>query len=134
REVGQVVQTAPTDPGEAPQSPGRLSRHYAPGTPLTLVDDLEAPPPGPSQRVALLRVLGDVAPARRAFEAAGHTVVEARSLAGPDDLSGAARELFAGLRALDDSGADALFAERCPRSEGLGFAIRDRLERASTRR
>ncbi len=118
----------------APESPGQLSRHYAPGTPLVLVDDLETPAEGPPSRLALLRVSGDPDLARRAYEAAGHTVVDVVSLSRGGDLAEAARELFAALRRLDDCGADTIVAERSPTSSGLGFAIEDRLQRASALR
>jgi len=117
-----------------PEGPGQLSRHYAPGTPLQLVDDLEAPPPLEPVRVGLLRVTGDVAPARTAFETHGHQVIEALALSTAGDLAEAAKALFAALRHLDDSEADVLVAERPASTAGLGHAIADRLQRASARR
>jgi L-threonylcarbamoyladenylate synthase len=49
------------------------------------------------------------------------------------DLSEAARNLFAALRALDTSEADMILAEVFP-DEGLGRAINDRLRRAAAKR
>jgi L-threonylcarbamoyladenylate synthase len=49
------------------------------------------------------------------------------------DLSEAARNLFRAIRELDECGAGIIFAEKVP-DVGLGRAINDRLERASTRK
>ncbi|MEN0067946.1 MAG: L-threonylcarbamoyladenylate synthase [Myxococcota bacterium] len=128
--AGPVVRQAPLSVGERPEAPGQLSRHYAPGTPLTLVDDLTKPLVGAPPCVGLLRVLGPVEEAQAAYEAQGHTVVIARSLSA-STLTEAAQRLFAVLRELDESTAEALIAERCPSHVGLGHAIADRLERAA---
>lgn len=113
----------------APEAPGQLGRHYAPGTPLQLVDSLHDAVGRAAGRMALLRVLGPVD--AEAWRAAGHEVVEAMSLSAGGDLGEAAQRLFATLRELDHCDVDIILAERCPTSEGLGYAISDRLERAS---
>ena len=56
-----------------------------------------------------------------------------RVLSPTGDLGEAARGLFAALRELDASGAEVLLAEPVP-ERGLGVAINDRLERASSKR
>ena len=53
------------------------------------------------------------------------------SLGSADDLAQIARNLFAGLRALDEQGVDVILA-RDFGQEGLGLAIRDRLQRAAS--
>jgi len=95
-------------------SPGQLERHYAPQTPLRLnVKDVN-----PNE--ALL-AFGPNAPqgARQAI-----------NLSAAGDLAEAAANLFAGLRALDRSGASAIAVMPIP-DRGLGEAINDRLQRAA---
>ena len=52
--------------------------------------------------------------------------------AAPADAEGYAHELYAALRLLDSSGAARILVERVPEGEEW-TAIRDRLQRASTR-
>jgi len=95
-------------------SPGRLERHYAPQTPLRLnVKDVN-----PNE--ALL-AFGPNAP-----QGARQTI----NLSAAGDLAEAAANLFAGLRALDRSGATAIAVMPIP-DQGLGEAINDRLQRAA---
>jgi len=117
-------------------SPGHDSSHYAPRTPLTVLSGpISAADPralrmlAGADPVAVLRVLGPEAPARKAL--AGADLVAVRSLSETGDLAEAARHLFATLRALDDSGAARILVEPCPTEAGLGHAIADRLRRAA---
>lgn len=98
-------------------SPGRLERHYAPRTSLTLVTNPESSSPAP--RAGLL-----------AFETSrpGYGAVEILSPSG--DLVEAARNLFGALRRLDAAGLEHIEAEAVPET-GLGRAIMDRLRRAA---
>ncbi len=101
-----------------PASPGMLPQHYAPRTPLSLVDQ-------PSQigspgKVGLLSLLP--VPDSRQYAA-----VEVLSETG--DLAEAAAGFFAALRRLDALGLDTIYAIRFP-ERGLGRALNDRLERA----
>jgi L-threonylcarbamoyladenylate synthase len=109
-------QSAPAR-ADAPQAPGMLASHYAPGTRLRLDADKVDPheallafgptlPPGAAQAVAVL------------------------NLSPAGDLVEAAANLFAHLRALDRAGAQAIAAMPVPRA-GLGEAINDRLARAA---
>jgi len=111
--------------GQAQASPGMNTRHYAPGTPMTLVDaehDLHAY--GRSDKRVGLLTVGPV-------EATdGFAMVEVLSLTG--DLAEAAAGLFAAMRRLDAAGLDRIVAMRGP-GEGLGAAINDRLRRAGMR-
>ncbi|HLW35529.1 MAG TPA: L-threonylcarbamoyladenylate synthase [Chthoniobacterales bacterium] len=102
-------------------APGQLPSHYAPRTPLRLIDSAEKFVPEANQRVALL-AWTPVTPNDR-FAAA-------RNLSEQQDLREAAANLFRYLRELDEVGADLIVAERVP-DQGLGSAILDRLTRAS---
>jgi L-threonylcarbamoyladenylate synthase len=115
--IGPVELAPATD--EVPLAPGRLLRHYAPHTPLTVMDDAGALKG--DARTGLLAFRGH--PAEAAFGA-----VEVLSRAG--DLREAAAHLFAALRRLDAAGLERIVAERAP-ERGLGRAINDRLRRAA---
>lgn len=104
-----------------PVAPGLLESHYAPRVPLLVgaVHDLLREQAG--KRVAVIAFQQDV------------PGVDTRVLSPQGDVSEAARNLFAALRALDASGAEVILAERFP-EEGLGRAINDRLRRAAAKR
>ena len=105
-------------------SPGQLPTHYAPKTPLCLIDNAEAFPPQKNQRLGLL--------ASSAALRGPQAFAAVRILSDRGDLREAAANLFRYLRELDALGLDLIVAERVP-SVGLGAAIMDRLERASHR-
>ena len=105
-------------------APGQLPSHYAPATPLRLIDNAEAFPEQKNQRVGLLAWSGDY----RSSEA----FAAVRNLTDDGDMREAAANLFRYLRELDALSLDLIVAERIP-SQGLGAAIMDRLERASHR-
>jgi L-threonylcarbamoyladenylate synthase len=106
----------------AMRTPGQLPSHYAPETPLQLVDDAKLFVPKPSQRVALLAW-------NPRQEDTRFTAI--RYLSARQDLREAAANLFRYLRELDArESVDLIVAERVP-AQGLGAAILDRLERAS---
>lgn len=102
-------------------APGQLPTHYAPKTPLRLIDSAETFAPKEKQRVGLL-----------AWNAAipGERFAAVRTLGAHQDLREAAANLFGCLRELDELDVDLIVAERVP-AHGLGAAILDRLERAS---
>ena len=77
-----------------------LASHYAPATPVVLVDSIDAAEVATAGRRA--RILHD------------------------DDLVRYAQRLYADLRAADESGAEVIVAV-LPPAAGLGHAIRDRL-------
>ena len=110
-------------PGGPLASPGRLDRHYAPGTPLRFVPAGEEVPAPEHPRTALL-FCGK--PPRSADSFAG-----AESLSPSGDLVEAAANLFAAVRRLDAGGFDAVVAVGVE-ERGLGRAINDRLRRAAT--
>ena len=99
------------DDDHAPKSPGMLSRHYAPETPLRL--NAETARPGEA-------MLG--------FGAAPADAV--RNLSPTGDLEEAAANLFAMLRALDAENHAGIAVMPIP-TNGLGLAINDRLRRAA---
>jgi len=105
-------------------APGQLPSHYAPTTPLRLIDNAEAFPQQKNRRVGLLAWSG-ASPSPQAF-------ATVRNLSDRGDLREAAANLFRYLRELDALGLDLIVAERVPSRE-LGAAIMDRLERASHR-
>ena len=117
-------------------SPGQLPSHYAPKTPLRLIDNAEAFLPQKSQRVGLLARhaiprKGDLQIAqRRTGDRRSLKFAAVRNLSDRGDLREAAANLFRYLHELDALGLDLIVAERVP-SRGLGAAIMDRLERAS---
>ena len=101
--------------------PGQLPSHYAPKTPLRIVDNLKSFTPMTNERRALLAwtpIKND------------ERFVAIRNLSRQQDLREAAANLFRYLRELDALDVDLIVAERVP-GEGLGAAILDRLQRAS---
>jgi L-threonylcarbamoyladenylate synthase len=123
--IAKVATVAPTSKISVP---GQLPSHYAPKTPLRLINDAKSFSPEKSQRVGLL-----------AWKPSGvlranvDRFVAVQDLSQRQDVREAAANLFGSLRKLDALGLDLIVAERVP-TAGLGAAIMDRLERASHRR
>jgi L-threonylcarbamoyladenylate synthase len=105
------------DDDAAPKGPGMLPSHYAPSLPLRL----DATKVGPSE--ALL-AFGKGAP---------KGAKETRWLSRSGDLTEAAANLFAALRALDRPDFTAIAVMPIP-AQGLGLALNDRLRRAAAPR
>jgi L-threonylcarbamoyladenylate synthase len=114
-----TVVTSPVESGShSERAPGMLKSHYAPRTPLILLEQ-GAPVPeldGCTGWLTLDRRVEEAGPAERLSESG--------------DLSEAASRLFACMRRLDDQNPDHIVAWKVP-EEGLGRAINDRLKRAS---
>ncbi len=118
-------------------SPGMKYTHYAPKTPVVLVEG----EPGTVAR----RILDEIAARHAAGERVGvmcsqetedlyRGVADVVRVAGSRrDLSTVAASLFATLRLFDTGGVDVAFAEGFDQA-GLGFAIMNRLRRASAGR
>ena len=104
---------------EKVSAPGQLPSHYAPKTPLRLIDDIKSF--ASDKRVALL--------AWNPIEK-DQRFVAIRNLSQRRDLREAAANLFRYLRELDELNVELIVAERVPEQE-LGAAILDRLQRAS---
>jgi L-threonylcarbamoyladenylate synthase len=128
QEYGRVEKVKPSEV-ETPQAPGQLESHYAPLTPLILLEKPEDFAPEEGKRYGLLSYTGDEdSPYVTMHE---WEVIEALS-PGSGKLAEAAIRLFFVMRQLDEAGLDGIIAE--PVSEtGLGVAIMDRLRRASIR-
>ena len=109
-----------SDRGAAPRAPGQLPQHYAPATPLRLIDPALVPAAQRSRAGAL--TLNE--------EAAGYAAVRLLSRRG--DLREAAAGFFEALHELDALGLERIDAAPFPRT-GLGLAMTDRLERAAGR-
>ena len=103
--------------------PGQLPTHYAPRTPLHLIEDAESFSPKENQRVGLL--------AWNSVRSAKDFAV-VRCLSERQDFREAAANLFRYLRELDQCDLDLIVAEQVP-LRGLGAAIMDRLQRAAYR-
>ncbi|HZR06296.1 MAG TPA: L-threonylcarbamoyladenylate synthase [Candidatus Udaeobacter sp.] len=108
-------------PPQKVSSPGQLPLHYAPKTPLCLIENAKSFPLVKNNRVGLLAWNASI-PKKR-FAAV-------RTPSERQDLREAAANLFHCLRELDELHLDLIVAERVP-ARGLGAAILDRLERAS---
>jgi L-threonylcarbamoyladenylate synthase len=133
-EQGSESTSAPTLPlipsPIAPQrAPGMLSKHYAPRAELHIMPSLDAllqerqALTAHGLRVGLLIRTSEVAPC------AG---LDPQFILG-ETLADIARNLYAGLRALDDDGADAILISQVERT-GLGEAIADRLQRGMAKK
>jgi L-threonylcarbamoyladenylate synthase len=108
----------------APRAPGTLPKHYAPATPLMLVEtdlliELAASMARQGQKVAVL--------ARSARQPIGPGVAW---IAAPSDAAGYAHDLYANLRTLDRAGCGAILVEQPP-LEAEWTAVQDRLMRAA---
>ncbi len=128
QKFGKVEKVCDPLPG-APQSPGQLASHYAPLTPLIVLENPQDFQPEEGMRYGLLSYRGeDDNPYVTLHD---WDVIESLS-PGSGKLAEAAIRLFFVMRLLDEAGLDAIIVE--PVSEtGLGVAIMDRLRRASVR-
>jgi len=125
---GKVERPKRVRDGSAPTAPGMLSSHYAPRTPLILLEDPSDFRPEPGKKYGLLSYTGE--PGKGYVSLHRWACVEALS-PGNGKLPEAALRLFHLLRKLDAAGLDVIVAE--PVSEvGLGVAVMDRLRRAAT--
>jgi L-threonylcarbamoyladenylate synthase len=117
----ETLQSSPSSDDGPQAAPGLLERHYAPRTPLQIIDQL--PPPDQRSQFGLL-TLGPL------DEADTFAAVEV--LSPTADLTEAAAHFYAALRRLDAAGLTRILARRFPQT-GLGRALNDRLQRAAQR-
>lgn len=103
-------------------APGRLASHYAPRTPLELIDAPSAIPAAERATTALL--LPDPRP-----DGVGFRAVEILSKTG--DLREMAARLFGAMRRLDGLGPVKIAAV-LPQEIGIGVAIAERLRKAAS--
>ena len=113
-----------------PEAPGMLASHYAPRTPLRLLESPDEFTPEPGKKYALLSYRGETDDGYMELtDWAGMHILSP----GKGKLIEAGVRLFYALRQLDQLGVDEIIAE--PVAEhGLGAAIMDRLRRASIKR
>lgn len=109
---------------QSPRAPGTLAKHYAPQTPLMMMEgdlliELATSLSRQGKRVAVL--------ARTALRPLLEGLVW---IAAPPDAVGYAHDLYANLRTLDHTGSDTILVERPP-EDMEWIAIRDRLNRAA---
>ena len=121
-EAAGVALVAPDT--HSPRAPGTLAAHYAPATPLLVMEgdlllELAATLTRQGQRVAVL--------ARSALQPllAGLAWISA-----PGDVHAYAHDLYANLRTLDAAGCDAILVEQLPQRPEWA-AVNDRLLRAA---
>ncbi len=114
---------------QAIEAPGQLASHYAPRTPLRLLDSPRDFIPEHGKKYALLSLRGEASDGY-ANLTHWHRVVVLSP--GKGKLPEAAVRFFYALRELDKCGADEIIAE--PITEfGLGIAMMDRLRRAAAK-
>ena len=119
--IGKVNHSSPSV-SESPIAPGMLASHYAPRTPLTIVDEI--PSRVETTLTGLLLLRNDT-------KSPQFTQIEELSPTG--DLITAAANFFQALHRLDAAGLNEIIAVRFP-DHGLGRALNDRLKRAAHRR
>jgi len=110
--------------GHAPRAPGTLAAHYAPRTPLLLLEgdlalELAASLGRQGKRVAVL-----------ALSARQPLLPGLEWTAAPRDAAGYAHALYASLRRLDEAGCDTIIVEKPPQAPEWA-AVNDRLARAA---
>lgn len=115
------------DDGLGPAAPGTLESHYAPRAELVIVESEQlwerASELASGCRVGVLALFDAEPPV-------GLDVAVFRMAGG---LLGAAHELYAGLRELDELGCEVIVSPRPP-PDGIGCALTDRLGRAAAPR
>ncbi len=106
-----------------PSAPGMLKSHYAPRIPLTVGNITALLPQHEGKKVGIISF-------RKSYLniPSHHQLV----LSPTGDFAEAARNLFAGMRRLDNQALDIILAELLPERD-LGRAINDRLRRAAVR-
>ncbi len=107
-----------------PDAPGMLTSHYAPKIPLIFGNIREHTANYPPERTGIISFTTPVdgIPAQ-------HQII----LSSAGNFEEAARNLFAGMRLLDQCALDVILAEPVPERH-LGLAINDRLKRAAADR
>jgi L-threonylcarbamoyladenylate synthase len=121
-EAAGISLAAPTR--HSPRAPGTLAAHYAPTTPLLVMEgdlllELAATLIRQGKRVAVL--------ARSALQP---LLTEVVWVAAPREAQQYAHDLYANLRTLDAAGCDALLVEELPQRPEWA-AVNDRLLRAA---
>ena len=129
------LRTAGEPAGDVLPSPGLLSEHYAPRTPMTLYQGEPVAAGAALRRDARTaldagRRVGVLATAEQGALLDGLPVVIG-DLGAESDIAAIAARLYAALRELDAAHLDLILAVDLSHDEGLRRAIRDRLRRAA---
>lgn len=113
---------------EIPKAPGMKYKHYAPDVPVVIVkrpeDFAQAISYYHGKHIALLA-------SQEIINQCGKHVAGAYVLSQKRDVEAAANQLFAGLRALDDSKYDVILAEGYSSESGIGTAYMNRLQKSA---
>lgn len=115
-----------------PRSPGMKYTHYSPEAEVIVITGRAEPVTSKIRELiakhrSLGHRIGVLAPTENAGVYDGHEVY---TLGSRSELESIARNLFYGLRFLDDKGVDIILAEGYPR-KGMGVAIMNRLAKAA---
>jgi L-threonylcarbamoyladenylate synthase len=134
RDAGALRETPPDASFAALPSPGVGIRHYAPRARLILVDAPEEELGTCLEEAALglsKETVGVMLPAGvdASFGLGGDSIFPWGQWSAPEEM---ARTLYAGLRALDQKGCTVILCP-LPPPEGIGAAIRDRLQKAGNK-
>ncbi|WP_296942330.1 L-threonylcarbamoyladenylate synthase [uncultured Massilia sp.] len=121
-QIAAVIGRLPGRPdAAAPRASGTLESHYAPRTPVALLDGIAL-----AHAVQRLHASGRrVAVIHQRAIPAVHAAVQL-----PLDPAGYAHALYAALRAMDEPGADVILVE-APPQEDAWLGVNDRLRRAA---
>ncbi len=107
---------------KTPNSPGMLSRHYAPMTDTYLTTNiLELLQRFQGKKIGLLVFRNEIQ---------SESIIHQEILSKSGSLTEAAKNLYAAMHRLDQNKLDVIIAERLP-DNGLGKTINDKLERAT---
>lgn len=118
--LGKKVDSIKTSSSN-PQAPGMLSSHYSPGKRLFIGDIPSLIEEHKEKKIGIISY----------YQSFSNSSIQKQIVLSPEkDLSVAARNLFAALRAFDRNDIDIVLTQLFP-DEGLGRAINDRLKRAS---
>jgi L-threonylcarbamoyladenylate synthase len=126
--IGAVLGVLPSDrDAQAPRASGTLAAHYAPRTPVVLV---EAPRLEQRVRDELHAGRSLAVLARSPWPGAVREIAAAWWHVAPEAPAAYGHDLYANLRALDANGADLIVVE-APPPDPSWEAVRDRLARAA---
>lgn len=126
---GKVQRVDRTLIDEASEAPGQLASHYAPSTPLRLLEKPSDFTPEPGKKYALLSYRGDPEDGYADLTEWEQILILSP---GKGKLPEAGVRFFYVLRELDNAGVDEIIAEPL-HEHGVGIAMMDKLRRASVK-